>query len=140
VTLPPWKSARREDQEALTGFIIAELDREDEQAARDAANNSEGVRHIKLISEVAQFARRFNLIHPKPPSRPGPKPRTPIDDDFKDFDRAALDVPRIRALFLRHWGKRNRTARPMAEDIAAERWSLSADERAALINKFQRKS
>lgn len=56
------------------------------------------------------------------------------------FYNAADDVPRIRALFLFHWEKRNRIERPMAEEIAAERWQLSADEKASLIVKFQRKS
>lgn len=56
------------------------------------------------------------------------------------FYNAAEDVPRIRALFLLHYNRRNRTERPMAEEIAAERWRLQPKEKAALIAKFQRKS
>lgn len=56
------------------------------------------------------------------------------------FYNAADDVPRIRALFLLHWKRRNRMERPTAEEIASERWQLSADEQASLIVKFQRKS
>lgn len=55
------------------------------------------------------------------------------------FYNAADDVPRIRALFWLHWRKRNRMERPMAEEIAAERWKLSPKETTALIDKFQRK-
>jgi hypothetical protein len=61
-------------------------------------------------------------------------------DELTDFERAAADVPRIRALFQLHWRRRNRTMPPLAEQIAADRWELSAAETARLIDKFQRKT
>lgn len=137
MTLPPWRSSRKEDQEALSGFVIAELDREDEQSVRDAGTNADGIRHIELLAVATAALRRLNLPVPwlTQPARKGPKPREP-----QAFDRAAADVPRIRAIFMRHWGKRNRTVRPMAEEIAAERWDLSPEQTAMLIAKFQRKT
>jgi hypothetical protein len=74
----------------------------------------------------------LKLPLPKRAIKPGPKPK----DNLDDFDRAVIDVPRIRALFQLHWNRRNRTVRPLAEDIAAERWELSAEDRAKLIDRF----
>ena len=139
MTLPPWRSARKEDQEALTRFVLDELDRDDEQSVRDAGENEEGIRHLSLLVELADVARKLGIPLPvSKRTRRGPKPRDPAD--MTDFDRAEADVRRIRAIFMRHWGKRNRTVRPMAEEIAAERWELSAEETARLIAKIQRKS
>jgi hypothetical protein len=137
VTLPPWRSSRKEDQEALTHFVIEELDREDEQSVRDAGTNAESVRHIELMTVAATALRRLNLPVPwlKGSARPGPRPR-----EASAYDRAAADVPRIRAIFVRHWGKRNRTIRPMAEEIAAARWELSPEETAILIKRVRRKT
>jgi hypothetical protein len=134
--LPPWKSSDPEDQRALARFIIAELDRADE-AALAAANDGPGAQFIGIWGQAQGLLARIGLKLPlpEPAKRPGPKPK----DDLTDIERAALDVPRIRALFQLHWNKRNRTMRPMAEDIAAERWELSAGERAKLINRFRRK-
>ena len=135
--LPPWKSSDPEDQRALTRFVIAELDRADE-AAMATANDGPGAQFIGAMSQAQALLSRFGMKLPLPQSakRPGPKPKT----DLTDFERAALDVPRVRALFILHWNKRNRTIRPMAEDIAAERWELSAGDRARLINRFRRKT
>lgn len=137
MTLPPWKSSDPKDQQALTRFIISELDRADEKAIAEASGNTANVTLLRLFAELQSKAARLGikLSWPKRASKPGPKPK----DEPEPFDWAVLDVPRIRALFKRHWNKRNRTMRPLAEDIAAERWELSAEERAALIDKFSRK-
>lgn len=134
--LPPWKSSDPKDQRALTQFIIAELDRADE-AVLAAASDGPGAQLVTILAQAQGLLGRvgMKLPLPEPAKRPGPKPKA----DITDLERAALDVPRIRALFQLHWDKRNRTMRPMAEDIAAERWELSAGERAKLINKFRRK-
>ena len=129
MTLPPWRSQDRDDQSALTRFIIAELDKMDERAANSAT--PEAVEFIRIVGELNQQARRVGIVIPLPAG---------ADDDPDDFDRAVIDVPRIRALFILHWGKRNRTMPPLAEEIAAERWELSKGETADLIDKFQRKT
>jgi hypothetical protein len=137
MTLPPWKSSDPEKQRALTRFIIAELDRADEAAMATASNDRDAIDLLSTFAQIKALAARIGLPVklPEPAKRPGP-PKA----DLTDFERAALDVPRIRALFQVHWNKRNRTIRPMAEDIAAERWELSAADRARLINRFRRKS
>lgn len=142
MTLPPWKPAGQADQIAFAAFVIAELDRMDAAAANEASDNADSIDYLRRLDQVRRQAASIGLTVPLPAARvrPGPKPAEPSDPDFTDFQRAALDVPRIRAVFRRHWGKRNRYDRPLAEEIAAQRWELSPVERAALIDKFQRKS
>lgn len=142
MSLPPWKASRPEDREAFARFIIDALDAEDANLARRAGDNPAVTSYlagaIDLIDRAARLGAR--VVLPAPPAKRGVKAGDPTSDVFPAFNRAALDVPRIRKLFVRHWGKRNRTERPMAEEIAAQRWDLSPDETVALIQRFQRKS
>lgn len=129
MTLPPWRSDDPKEQQALARFIVGELDKLD--ASGPTSASSETVEFLRIVAELNDKAKRVGIALPLP---------TGANDNLSDFDRAALDVPRIRALFLLHWGKRNRTQRPLAEEIAADRWDLSAADKAKLIDKFQRKS
>ena len=90
------------------------------------------------LAEVADQMERLQSMGfeiKAPPRKRGVKSaHTPA------YQNAADDVPRIRALFLKHWGKRNRHERPLAEEIAAQRWGLSQKETADLIDRFQRKA
>jgi hypothetical protein len=115
----------------LSRFIIRELDRAGEVRSSSASDSD--VQFLRTVVELNAQARRVGL-------RLNPPQTSHDDDDLIDFDRAALDLPRIRALFILHYGKRNRTMPPLAEEIAADRWELSADDRARLIDKFQRKT
>ena len=141
MTLPPWKAGRPEDREAFARFIIDALDRQDERAARAASDDPAVGSYLAGVIDLIERAARLGarVVLPAAPARRGVKARDPAGDSFTDFDRAALDVPRIRALFRQHWGKRNRTERPMAEEIAAQRWNLSPDDTAQLIRTVQRK-
>lgn len=142
MTLPPWKASGPEDREAFAQFIIDALDTQDASVAKAATNDAAATSYlagaIDLIHRAALLGAR--VVFPAPPVKRGVKAGDPASDEFPAFDRAALDVPRIRALFVQNWGKRNRTERPMAEEIAAQRWSLSPDETVTLIQRFQRKS
>ena len=129
MTLPPWKSSSKTDQAALAEFIIRELDKKDAALAMGATD--EDVAYLRELVRLNAEAVRLGI--------PLALPTVPVDD-LTDFDRASLDVQRIRALFKSHWGKRNRTAPPLAEEIAAQRWELSAEDTAKLIDKFQRKT
>lgn len=94
-----------------------------------------GVNVAELAAQAANLrAHGFEVRGGEPHAKPGAKSAR-----SEAFHNATADVPRIRALFLHHWKKRNRMARPMAEEIAAERWDLSLEETSALIDKFQRK-
>ena len=141
MTLPPWKASRPEDRVAFARFIIDALDAQDASAAKAATDDPTATAYlagaIELIDRAARLGAR--VVLPAPAAKRGVQARDPGGEGFTDFDRAALDVPRIRALFVRHWGKRNRTERPMAEEIAAQRWELSPEETTALIRRFQRK-
>lgn len=140
MTLPPWKASGPEDRAALTRFIIDELDRQDEALAEASTGDPRAIGQIAAVVDATALAAKIGarVILPARPVKPGPKPADPADDKFPAFDRAALDVPRIRALFRLHWGKRNRTELPMAEHIAAERWGLSAEEANQLADKFRK--
>lgn len=129
MTLPRWRSGDPEEQRKLARFILNELDKLD--AAGPSNASPEAVEFLRILAELNEQAKRVGIILPLPPA---------ADDNPADFDRAALDVPRIRALFILHWGKRNRTMPPSAEQIAAERWELSAADAAKLTDKFQRKT
>ena len=167
--LPPWKAGQPEDREAFSRFVIAELDAELNQQVRaalqtiastDPADLSPATRIAFVravadsgadpatlerigqlfgmdIGEVADQIERLQSIGfeiKAPPGKPGAR-----SEHTSAYLNAADDVPRIRALFLKHWGKRNRHERPLAEEIAAQRWCLSAKETADLIDRFQRK-
>jgi hypothetical protein len=129
MTLPPWRSDNRDEQQALSRFIISELDRAD--AARTQQADPALVSHFQLMVELSVQAKRLGMALNLP--EPSCVERT-------EFEMAKADVPRIRALFQLYWRKRNRTKPPLAETIAAERWELSSEETAKLIDKFQRKS
>lgn len=143
MNLPPWKSDDPKDQAALARFIIAELDRANEGAAIAANSDTAMVDVLQSYHELRRLASAQGLRIEAPfrtPKRGRGRPgKDAASNEFTDFDRAALDVPRIRALFVEHWGKRNRMTRPLAEEIAAERWKLSPEQGAALIDMFQRK-
>jgi hypothetical protein len=130
MTLPPWRSDKLDDQRALSRFIISELDRADEMRSRSATDGD--LQFLRTVIELDQQAKRVGLSVNLP--------KATSDGDLPDFERAARDVPRIRALFRLHWRKRNRTMPPSAEQIAAERWELSRADTAKLIDKFQRKT
>lgn len=140
MTLPPWKASGPEDRAAFTRFIIDELDRQDEVLAEIATRDPRAIAHVGTVVDATALAAKIGarVTLAAPPVKPGRKRGDPASDDFTAFDRAALDVPRIRALFRLHWGKRNRTEPPMAEQIAAERWELSADEANQLADKFRK--
>lgn len=142
MTLPPWRSNKPEDQQALSRFIIEELERADERSANAASDDTAAIRYLQGVNQVRQQARTLGLgvALPDAPRKRGPKALSLADDKATDFDRAVRDVQRIRALFRLHWGKRNRTERPMAEEIAAKRWELDAENTAALIAKFRKKT
>ncbi len=141
--LPPWNSDDPDDQLALAAFVIAELTRDElKRAVGDALPQSAEEMMELIRRHAAEWDARKALqnakLIPSKAKRPGPQP---IDlDTATDFDMAVRDVPRIRALFMLHWGKRNRMKRPQAEAIASLRWGLSDSETAKLIDKFQRKS
>lgn len=169
MSLPPWKASGPEDREAFAGFIIAELDAElharfgeglNAIAAADPADLNPAARIAFVraiaeggfppailerigqlfgmdIAEIADQIERLQSIGFEVKASPGK--RGVKSDHTPAYQNAADDVPRIRALFLRHWGKRNRHERPLAEEIAALRWGLSKHETADLIDKFQRK-
>lgn len=142
MVLPLWKSADPAEQAALSQFVISELDRLDAEIGIAASGVVDAIHYLRTIASVQRQASSIGLHVPLPSAklRPGPKTADPGSDDYPAFERAVFDVPRIRAIFKMHWGKRNRHQRPLAEDIAADRWSLTSSERAALIDKFQRKS
>lgn len=106
-----------------------------DRAAIDRIGWVAGVNIAELAGQAANLrAQGFAVSGGEPPAKPGAK-----SSHTEAFHNAAADVPRIRALFAQHWGRRNRTERPMAEEIAAERWQLSPEETTALIDRFQRK-
>lgn len=170
MTLPPWKASGTEDREAFSAFIIAELDAElhtrftaglNAISVADPANVEPAARVAFVramaegglpprilerigqlfgmdIAEIADQMERLQNIGfeiKAPPGKRGVK-----SNHSPAYQNAADDVPRIRALFLKHWGKRNRHERPLAEEIAALRWGLSQKETADLIDRFQRKA
>lgn len=124
------------DPAALRQFVRLISDSGFDEATRERIGQLLGVDLADLIEQVEKLhGLGFDVIGGELPKKRG------VKSAFSDaFQSASDDVPRIRALFFQHWGHRNRTERPMAEDIAAERWGLSDDERTALIRKFQRKS
>jgi hypothetical protein len=130
MTLPPWRSDDPREQQAFSRFIISELDRLD--AARSTSASASDVEFLRLVTELNAQASRIGGVSVNLPEV--------TSDELTDFERAAADVPRIRALFQLHWRRRNRTMPPLAEQIAADRWELSAAETARLIDKFQRKT
>ena len=138
MSLPPWKSTLKEDQEALSLFVIAELDRMDERPVSEAGYDPVALSYLSTLLESQRLAASIGKLVVDQPrhSRPGPKKREPAGDPFA---HAAADVPRIRDIFWRFWGKRNRTIAPLAEDIAALRWELNDEHTAALIDRFRRK-
>ncbi|MFN3675603.1 MAG: hypothetical protein ACK4TC_06450 [Sphingomonas pseudosanguinis] len=106
-----------------------------DRAAIDRIGWVAGVNIAELAGQAANLrAHGFVVSGGEPRAKPGTK-----SSHSEAFHNAAADVPRIRALFVQHWGRRNRTERPMAEEIAAERWQLSPEETTALIDRFQRK-
>lgn len=139
MTPPPWKPTTEEERREFTQWIHRELDRIDEAKAEEG-NNPFIVRtlehRVALLKLAREASQPITFVQPK--RRPGAPSKPPSERTA--FDWAVLDVPRIRAIFVSHWGKRNRTVPPMAEQIAAERWELSAEDTARLIDKFQRKS
>lgn len=140
MTVPPWKSDNPADQRALTQFVIAALDHMDAEIANASSLDAETVSRLQKRAEIQRLAPALGLKIEGPRPRDRRKVLPPSDPGYTDFDRAAVDVKRIRLIFYRVWKRRNRYQRPLAEEIAAERWELSATERAALIDKFQRKS
>jgi hypothetical protein len=128
MTLPPWRSADPREQQAFTRFIISELDRLDAPHPANKADEQFLQTVVEIQAQASRVGISINL------------PEVTGEEPSDDFARAAADVPRIRALFQLHWRRRTRTMRPMAEEIAAERWELSAADTARLINKFQRKT
>jgi hypothetical protein len=72
-----------------------------------------------------QFPKHARFINP---------PKLKRGEHFKDatevwLQRALEDVPRIRAIWKKHYGKTNRPRGELtAEEIAAERWNLLPDE------------
>lgn len=143
MTLPPWKPAvgpeGDQDRRAFTRWIHAALDRQDEEELAKG-NNPFVIRYIEnrraLMRMAGEYGQHIAFPGPKPKRGAPKKPA----DKLTDFDWAARDVPRIRALFVQHWGQRNRMVKPLAEEIAAERWELSPADTARLIDKFQRRS
>ncbi|GLJ00467.1 hypothetical protein [Sphingobium sp. BS19] len=139
MTMPPWKSENLRDQQDLARFVIDILDK---SAELDLATTDEhrefNVRMTKYF-ELKEEGLRFGVKARPPYQHPKNAPGRP-KDATTDFDRAASDVPHIRAIFKTFWNKRNRTMRPLAEEIAAERWGLSQEETVRLIDKFRRKS
>lgn len=139
MTVPPWKSDDPVEQRAFMQFVLAELNRLDTEIAHSTLD-TDTIGWFQKRAEVQRLAPALGLKIEGPKPRDRRKALPPSDPEFTDFDRAALDVKRIRLIFYRVWKRRNRYRRPLAEEIAAERWELSATERAALIDKFQRKS
>ena len=69
----------------------------------------------------------------------GPRKRGGVTSTERSaYLNAQDDVPRIRTIFHRHWGKRNRHHLPLAEEIAALRWKLTHAETEKLIRSFRR--
>lgn len=144
MTKPEWKSDDPNEQQALARYVIRELDLLDEQASAEANNNQDAIQRMQAYVDLLPQAKAANMKLSPPFATPKPGRGRPARrlsaDDVTDFERAAFDVPRIRAIFVRDYEQRNRTKHPLAEEIAAQRWELSAEETASLIDKFQRKS
>lgn len=140
MSLPPWKPTNEAERVAFIRHVIDALDRQDEWRF-NAMGTDEKLEWVQRANALAHEAKKlgFKIDLPKPNERTGPKSPDPASNEFTDFDRAIVDVPRIRSLFKQIWGKRNRMVRPLAEEIAAARWELSEKETVALIDKFQRK-
>jgi hypothetical protein len=139
MSVPPWKPETDQERRDFTGWVLRELDRQDEAALKEGFA-PDAVSFVKEKLLIIRMAQRLRM----PVSFPGPKRKRgrPHRDssDLTDFNRAERDLPRIRAIFQNHWGKRNRYAQPLAEEIAAERWELSEEETLKLIQKTQRRS
>ena len=137
MTLPDWETVTEEQRRDFTQWVLEELDRRDDAIVADGSSPL-ATEIVEARLAMVKLAKKAGLRIAAPKRPVGAPKKAPRD--HTDFDWAALDVPRIRAIFTRHWGKRNRLLSPMAEDIAAERWELSAADTVRLKAKFQRRS
>ena len=131
MTLPPWKPRTAEERRAFADFIISELARQNEEAAREAQSGAgvEYLDHVQGARRLALFGFQLRL-----PKRRGPK-RKPLAE-WTNLDFARRDVERMPAIFLKYWGHRNRHDRPTREDIAADFWELSPADKSKLERLF----
>jgi hypothetical protein len=61
------------------------------------------------------------------PKRGRGRPKVSLVDRLTPVVMASQDVPRIRALWKKHYGRQNRKLSPTAEEIAAERWEVDIE-------------
>lgn len=137
MNLPAWETVTEEQRRDFIQWVLEELDRRDDAIVAEG-DSPLATEILQARFDMVKLARKAG-VSIAPPKRSVGAPKKALRDRT-DFDWAAIDVPRIRAIFTQAWGKRNRLCPPMAEDIAAERWELSTSDTIRLKSKFQRKS
>lgn len=168
--LPDWRTPLPEDKRRFAKFVIEQLIAADHARAVDALKKIAAVNPADMTTASRVAFIRAIVASGAPPAvlerigqlfgidiadvadqlervralgfevKEAPTKRGVKSGQSDAFHNAADDVSRIRTLFSSLWGKRNRHERPLAEEIAAERWGLSPKETAALIDRFQRKA
>jgi hypothetical protein len=152
MTLPRWNCFRAAQRAEFEAWTNAQLDAE-ELAAYDPttdpmldndfvdayerdinADYKRGrvlvAKHNKDWETVAQLADTQELrriaYRPRPRGRVKGEPRP--RDVSQSVQEAASYYRRIRALWLRHYGRHNRSMAPTAIDIAARRWRVEPEQ------------
>lgn len=140
MTLPPWHSDKREEQEALLRWAVDALDDFDPRDLGErlaAMNSPHNVRRTRELFDRPLFERlRADLPHltweafcaarygPKVSPPPGKRGRK----GSGKVAAAKADNERLTILFERHYGRTKREAHPSRMAILETRHQLTTDE------------
>jgi hypothetical protein len=138
-TLPQWKCRNEHEAKAMTDWVNDQLDQieivserfsrygetvlsEDDKYLIEQAIEQADKGDIEPLRRLFPHLARFMC---RPPRERGKRfPKNTEDDPVR---RAAADVKLIRALWAKHYGKKNRPPndRVTAVQIAADRWGVN---------------
>lgn len=133
--LPLWEPLNDSDRRHMVAWVNDQLDRlldtvaaelqsPETVQAYEAYNDAENSR----LDEVRKLLRRPNLtLAELEPKRGRGRPKLSAVDRLTPVAMASQDVPRIRAIWRKHYGRQNRKVSPRAEEIAAERWEVEVE-------------
>jgi hypothetical protein len=144
--LPRWDARNEGEQQMMRRWanerveevLCAMLEAWPKVEEKFQARMADGGLEIEMArcGDVEPLRRRYpdlaDFIHLPPPQRGRPlNPRRATPQWI-----AAVYTVIIRDLWKKHYGKRNRTQAPTAEEIAADRWGVEVDQVLAVLKKI----
>jgi hypothetical protein len=137
--LPPWEPLNERDRRHMIAWVNYHLDALLEEGVAVLCSE-ETVRAYEAYCDIERsrleetqrvlnrpdltLAQLESLVRPK---RGRGRPKMSPVDRLTPVGMASQEVPRIRALWKKHYGRQNRKLSPTAEEIAAERWEVDVE-------------